>query len=207
MSEHPYPPAPWQMHGSMWMSVFKLRADAHVDSGATRPAGTYAVGFVSYVDPSPLSYSELLAARYLADGPRKGFVSITDIWVDSPASMAGGRELWAIPKHLCDFDLESSFRGPVTSTSWQASIERAPIVEASFTDVSRLAPRVPMKGKVWQPGIDDHPDDADIVMAGTARVLPCRSRWHFASDGPLGFLSGARKVGSFRSKDFRLSFD
>lgn len=207
MTAPAYPPAPWQMHGSMWMSVFKLREDASTVDDDPRPAGTYAVGFVSYVDPSPLTYSELLAARYLGDGPRKGAVSITDIWVDSPASMAGGRELWAIPKRLCDFDLESSFRGPVTSTSWQASVQRASIVEASFTDVSRVAPRLPMKGKVWQPGIVDHPDDTDIVMAGTARVLPCRSRWHFATDGPLGFLNGARKVGSFRSSDFRLSFD
>jgi len=191
------------MHGSMWMSVFRLREAAD----ERHPAGTYAVGLVSYGEPSPLTYSELLAARYLDDGPRKGAVSITDIWVNSPASMAGGRELWAIPKQLCDFDLESSFRGPLTSTTWQTSAARAPIAEASFTDVSRLAPRVPLKAKVWQPGIADHPEDADVTMSGTARVLPCRSRWHFAPGGPLGFLRGARKVFSFRSLGFRLVFD
>jgi hypothetical protein len=196
-----FPPAPWHMHGSMWMSLFRLR-----DGDDRHPPGTYGAVLVSYDEPSPLTYGELLVARWLGDGPHKGAVSITDIWVDSPASRAGGRELWAIPKDLCDFERESSIRGPVTTTSWAASVERRPIAEARFTDVSRVAPRVPMKGKVWQPGIDDHPEPADIVMAGTARVLPCRAHWHFAEDGPLAFLRGARRLGSFRSSGFRLRF-
>lgn len=198
----PYPPAPWHMHGSMWMSVFNLRGaedDRH-------PAGRYGVALVSYGDPSPLTYSELLVARWLGDGPRKGAVSITDIWVDSPASMAGGRELWAIPKDLCDFELDSSFRGPVTRTSWAVSLDRRPVVEASFTDVSRAAPRLPSKGKVWQPGIADHPEPAEVLMSGTAKALPCRARWHFAADGPLAFMRGARQLGSVRMASFRLDF-
>lgn len=198
-----YPPAPWRMHGSMWTSMFRLPDDAD----DRHPAGTYAAVLVSYVEPSPLTYGELLVARYNDAGPKKGTVTVTDIWVDSPASVAGGRELWAIPKHLCDFTLDSSFRGPVTSTSWQASAGRAPIAEARFTDVSRVAPRLPLKGKVFQPGIDDHPDDADVVMAGSARILPARGRWHFAADGPLAFLRGARQRGSFRSTGFRLRFE
>ncbi len=39
-----YPPAPWHMHGSMWLSVFRL--GTAVD--AQRPAGTYGVALVSY---------------------------------------------------------------------------------------------------------------------------------------------------------------
>ena len=198
-----YPPAPWCMEGSLWLSVFRLRTDAD----ERHPAGTYGVCLVSYVEPSPLTYSELLVARYLPDGEHKGAVSVVDIWVDSAASKAGGRELWAIPKELCDFDLESSFRGPVTSTHWSATVERRPIVEASFTDVSRAAPRVPFKGNVHQPGIEDHPEPADVVMSGTAKALPCRARWSFAADGPLAYLRPARRLGSFRMASFRLKFD
>ena len=94
-----YPPAPWQMVGSLWLSLFRV-SDA-VDE--LRPAGVYGAAFVSYEAGSPLTYSELLVARPIStdrDGRR---VTITDIWVDSPASVAGGRELWAIPKGLCDF--------------------------------------------------------------------------------------------------------
>lgn len=198
-----YPPAPWHMHGSLWLSVFRLGAD--VDE--RHPAGTYGVALVSYEEPSPLTYHELLLARTVKNSAGKGAVTITDIWVDSPASQAGGRELWAIPKELCDFDLETSFRGPVTSTDWTATVERRPIVEASFTDVSRAALRVPFTGLVEQPGIPEHPETADVTMKGSAKALPCRGRWSFAKDGPLGFLQDARQLGSFRMSGFRLRFE
>jgi len=191
------------MHGSLWLSVFRLRR--HVDE--RHPAGTYGVALVSYEEPSPLTYHELLVARTVKNRAGKGAVTITDIWVDSPASQAGGRELWAIPKQLCDFDMESTFRGPLTSTDWSATVERRPIAEASFTDLSRAAPRVPFTGLVEQPGIPEHPEIADVVMKGTAKALPCRGRWSFAPDGPLGFLRGARQLGSFRMASFRLAFD
>lgn len=199
----PYPPAPWNMHGSLWLSVFRLPED--VDE--RHPAGQYGVALVSYEEPSLLTYHELLVARTTKDAAGKGAVTITDIWVDSPASQAGGRELWAIPKQLCDFDMESSFRGPVTSTDWTALVERRPIVDASFTDVSRAAPRVPFTGRVVQPGIDEHPETANVLMKGSAKALPCRARWSFASDGPLAFLGQARQLGSFRMSSFRLAFD
>lgn len=198
-----YPPAPWHMHGSLWLSVFRLARD--VD--AHHPAGTYGVALVSYEEPSPLTYHELLLARTTKNAAGKGAVTITDIWVDSPASRAGGRALWAIPKELCDFDLDTSFRGPVTSTDWSATVDRRPIVEASFTDVSRAAIRMPFTGLVEQPGIPEHPETADVVMKGNAKALPCRGRWSFAADGPLGFMREARQLGSFRMAGFRLAFD
>lgn len=199
----PYPPAPWHMHGSLWLSVFRLAeaVDEH------HPAGNYGVALVSYEEPSPLIYHELLLARTTKNRAGKGAVSISDIWVDSAASQAGGRELWAIPKQLCDFDMESSFRGPVTSTDWTATVERRPIAEAHFTDVSRAALRLPFTGLVEQPGIPEHPDIADVVMKGNAKALPCRARWSFAGDGPLGFMNQARQLGSFRMAGFRLAFD
>ncbi|WP_215815335.1 acetoacetate decarboxylase family protein [Pimelobacter sp. 30-1] len=198
-----YPPAPWHMHGSMWLTAFRLREAAD----ERHPAGTYGVALVSYEEPSPLTYHELLVARTVKNRAGKGAVTITDIWVDSAASQAGGRELWAIPKDLCDFDLETSFRGPLTTTDWTATLERRPIVEAHFSDLSRAALRVPFSGLVEQPGIAEHPETADVVMKGTAKALPCRGRWSFAADGPLGFLRGARQLGSFRMSGFRLHFE
>lgn len=197
-----YPPAPWHMHGSLWLSVFRLGRQAD----DRHPAGTYGVALVSYDEPSPLTYHELLVARSTKNAAGKGAVTITDIWVDSAASKAGGRELWAIPKELCDFDRESTLRGPVTSTTWSATLERRPIVEASFTDVSRAALRVPFTGLVEQPGIPEHPETADVTMSGSAKALPCRGRWSFDADGPLAFLREGRQLGSFRMASFRLDF-
>ncbi len=198
-----YPSPPWHMTGQQWLSLFKVRQD--VDD--LRPAGVYAVAWVSYEEPSPLTYHELLVARALDSGEHGRRVTISDIWVDSPASVAGGRELWAIPKDLCDFDYETSTRGPLSSTTWSASVGRRPIVSASFRDASRAAPRLPFKGGTWQPGIDDTAgEERTATLRGSGKSLPCRSSWDFDRDGPLGWLRDARRLASFRMADFRMSF-
>ncbi|CAN5378185.1 acetoacetate decarboxylase family protein [soil metagenome] len=198
-----YPEAPWQMVGSLWLSVFRLKRD--VDE--LRPAGVYGAAFVSYTEGSPLTYSELLVARALSKGEGKGRkVSITDIWVDSPASVAGGRELWAIPKGLCDFELESSHRGPLTSTSWSASFGRAPIASASCADVSRAVPRLPFKGETWQPELPEGGGEKGATLQGSSKAFVARAHWDFAADGPLAFLRDARQLASFRQADFTMSF-
>lgn len=199
-----YPLAPWPMAGQLWLSLFRLGEPV----GGVRQAGIYGAAFVSYEPGSPLTYSELLVARLVDAGERLGKrVCITDIWVDSPASVAGGRELWAIPKELCDFDFETSRRGPLTQTDWSASAEHRPIASASFTDLSSAAPRLPFRGGTWQPGIADTGGQArTATLVGSAKALPCRGRWDFAADGPLGWMRGARQLASFRQADFRMSF-
>jgi acetoacetate decarboxylase len=198
-----YPAAPWQMVGSLWLTLFKLREP--VDD--LRPAGVYGAAFVSYEEGSPLTYSELLVARPISTDKHGRRVTITDIWVDSPQSGAGGRELWAIPKGLCDFSLESEHRGPLSTTEWTARLGRTPIASARFRDVSRAAPRLPFKGGTWQPGIDDT-DGAErtATLQGSSKALPARAHWEFNPDGPLGWLDGARQLASFRQAAFRMSF-
>jgi acetoacetate decarboxylase len=197
------------MHGDLWLSAFRLRGSS------ARPAGWYAAAFVVYREPSPLTYSELLVARLADDRPSSGLaglvnrlptgpVTVTDIWVDSPDSLAGGRELWAIPKDLGDFGMESTRTGPVRRTAWRASLGDRRIATARFTDVSALAPPVPFRGTVRQTR-----DSGAAVLApvrGRARTLPARAHWDFAPDGPLGFLAGHRTLASFRLADFRITF-
>jgi acetoacetate decarboxylase len=199
-----YPAAPWPLAGSMWLTLFHLRRAAD----ETRPAGLYGAAFVSYDDPSPLTYSELLVARVATvPGTRRRRASVTDIWVDSPASMAGGRELWAIPKGLADFELDAVRRGPLSTTEWTARDGRVPIATASFSDVSRAVPRTPFAGGTWQPGLPDtggEPREAPI--RGSARSFAARARWDVNPDGPLGWMTGARQLGSVRLAGFRMRF-
>jgi acetoacetate decarboxylase len=136
-------------------------------------------------------------------------VTITDIWVDSPASMAGGRELWAIPKDMCDFTLRTDRSGPLTRTTWTTAIDGQPIASAWFTDGSRFAPRVPFKGKTWQlrPTTDSRAgEEVTAELTGSSKALPCKGSWSFDADGPLGWLHGKRTLASFRQADFRMSF-
>src|SRR4051812_25594006 len=198
-----YPVAPWHMVRSLWLTLFRLREP--VDD--LRPAGVYGAAFVSYEEGSPLTYSEFLVARPLATDQHGRRVTITDIWVDSPASVAGGRELWAIPKGLCDFTLDASHTGPLTTTEWTATVGRTPIVSASFRDVSRAAPRLPFKGGTWQPGIEDTGgEDRTATLQGSSKALPARGHWDINPDGPLGWLAGARQLASFPQAAFRMSF-
>ena len=135
-----YPPAPWNMHGQLWLSLFRVREGDHPE----RPAGLYGAALVSYERPSPLTYSELLVAR-----PVEKKVTITDIWVDSEDSRDGGRELWAIPKDLCDFRRDTS--GTLLQhTSWTAALAGRPIARARFTDVSHATVRTPFRGATRQ---------------------------------------------------------
>lgn len=197
-----YPPAPWHMAGQQWLTLFRLSQP--VDE--RRPAGLYAAAWVSYAEPSPLTYRELLVARSVDPRTVSGRrAMITDIWVDSPASMAGGRELWAIPKELCDFAFETSRTGPASRTRWSASAG-GPIASARFTDVSRLAVRLPFRAGTWQPPIDGGSEPRSAELRGSGRVLPCRGRWRLARGGPLGWLADARPLASFRVLDFRMSF-
>lgn len=190
-----YPAAPWNMTGQLWLSLFKVRAGDHPD----REPGVYGVALVKYEEPSPLTYGELLVAR-----PLNKAVNITDIWVDSIQSVHGGRDLWAIPKDLCDFTFETSRTGPLTSTSWTASLEGTPIVSARFTDLSKAAPRLPFKGNTWQQRATG--EEVTAALTGSSKAAPCRAHWDFNPDGALGWLAGKRSLASFRQADFRMSF-
>lgn len=60
----------------------------------------------SYESPSVLPYHELiLAPALVATGGRIGFW-ISHIFVDDPASQAGGRAIWGLPKALASFAWE-----------------------------------------------------------------------------------------------------
>jgi hypothetical protein len=197
-----YPAAPWPLSGSLWLTLFRLGAAAD----DRHPAGLYGAAFVAYEEPSPLTYGELLVARPLRS-PHGRRVSITDIWVDSPASVAGGRELWAIPKQLAELAHEAAYGGPVGTTAWTAGVDGRPIASARFRDVARRAPRLPFRAGLWHPGLPDTDGTERVAaMRGTAGIAPTRARWTFHADGPLGWLAAARQLGSLRMAGFRMDF-
>jgi hypothetical protein len=198
-----YPPAPWNMHGQLWLSLFRVREGDHPD----REPGVYGAALVSYERPSPLTYSELLVARPVkAAGGRR--VNITDIWVDSEDSLNGGRDLWAIPKGLCDFGRTTTGKR-VQRTAWSTTLEGTRVASAHFTDVSSVTLRTPFKGSTWQqrPATEGEPDREVVAeLSGSAKALPCRGSWEFNESGPLAWLAGKRPLASFRMTDFQMSF-
>jgi acetoacetate decarboxylase len=193
------------MNAQMWLSLFRVR-----DSGrADRPDGLYGAALVSYEQGSPLTYLELLVARLLDARARQ--VRITDIWVDSAESMAGGRSLWAIPKDLAELELDDRRLGPTAHTEFAGRMGGQEIASGAFASLPGAAMvRAPFRAAAAQvrPGAGAGHPAAEVVtpMAGSARTLPALGSWEFAADGPLGFLHGRAPLTSFRLTDVRLRF-
>ena len=183
----------------MWLSVFRVGESGRED----RPAGVYGAAFVSYEEPGPLTYRELVVARLLDTRRRR--VRITDIWVDSVESRDGGRVLWAIPKELARLDLEETRVGPTAHSAFAARADGTEIASGQFASAPGAAlVRTPFTATASQ--LRETGEEVRTSMRGSARTLPAWGSWDFAADGPLGFLHGRRPYLSFRLTDVRLTF-
>ncbi|MGW0364664.1 acetoacetate decarboxylase family protein [Streptomyces sp. NPDC002990] len=198
-----YPPEPWHLAGQMYLSLWLVprRALPPLPKGV-RPltlAGRAVMGaaWVLYENDSVLRYNEVLSAVLVRDGLRPR-VTITDIWVDSPASMAGGRELWGIPKELAAFDI-------TRDKDFQASArtDATAVCAASFRPRIRLPGRWPVAYRVTQ------------QRGGQLRTSPVRSRsavglaranWRIPSGSPLRLPVGGPPLLSVALHDFSLTF-
>lgn len=156
-----YPPAPWNTHGR---GVFL----PYVVAGASRlelppglepvHVGGFATGmlaFIEYLAPSPLTYSELIWMPMMVSargrkqpakqrGPDarserrvKGqYVAV--MYVDNEASLAAGREIWALPKTLARFERRRSGVDVIADDGTEISLDfdlRFPTLKTS----SRMA--------------------------------------------------------------------
>lgn len=194
-----YPPEPWYLGGSLLSSAFlvdRVWFENAVPSGRHlfRVGSKVVVGVASasYVPGGVLAYEELLVA--LPTWGRGGLrVTIPQIWVDSPQSMAGGRELWGIPKE-------------------RAVFERSATHAAMNGDDMQLEGHV---GRAMLPGMRQIALPILQQLAGQrilshnrliGRVRSLRAHWSFDVDGPLGYLAGRRPFFSFAVTDASIIF-
>ncbi|MER6437313.1 acetoacetate decarboxylase family protein [Streptomyces sp. NPDC001185] len=198
-----YPKEPWRLAGQMYLSLWLVTRHAlpQVPLG-TRPvtvAGRGVVGaaWVVYENDSVLSYNELLRAVLVRAGTRPR-VCITDIWVDSEISKAGGRELWGIPKEMATFRLDRADGLRASASSGDGLV-----AGAAFRPGRGLPGRWPLSYRVAQ------------TLSGRLKTSPVRSRtdlslaradWTVADSGPLRALGLSRPVISLELSDFRLRF-
>jgi hypothetical protein len=106
-----YPSAPWPLQG------FAVQTLQLVDTAQARsfippdleivsvlPGKTLGVMYLaSYGPGSILNYNELIIAPALTRYEKNFGFWISHIYVDHPDSMAGGREIWGLPKELAQF--------------------------------------------------------------------------------------------------------
>jgi hypothetical protein len=204
-----YPPEPWHLGGTMLLSLWGVpTAELPTTLAATLPTGARPVrlggravvgtAFVTYEPGGVLSYDELLAATLTWHRGRPR-VTISDIWVDAPASVAGGRELWGIPKQLAAFERRE--RGPDVGV--RAHAHGAELARVTFARRRRLPGAWPLPMRTAQRL--DGVDHVSRVRALGSIVLG-RARWRFPASGPLGFLAGRTPVTSARLEELAIAF-
>lgn len=196
-----YPPEPWYLGGELLVSAFLVptREVPHARlPGGRRPVrwGSHAVvgaAFVHYVEGGVLRYDELLVALPSLPGPR---VTIPLIWVDSPQSQAGGRELWSIPKQLGEFDRHEHTGGVSVALAGTASLEA--------TYGRRLLPGMPRLPLTTLQELDGARVTSRNHVIG--RVHALHARWNFDAQGPLAFLAGRTPLASVALRDASIIF-
>lgn len=188
----PFPSEPWDLHGHALATLGLVPANEVAAPPGTRPvtlAGRALVGtaLLSYTEPSPLTYDELLAFVVVRRGLRF-FIHIPQIWVDSPASRDGGRALWSIPKELARFEDQC---------------RRATGIAAATVIRARGSLRVPVGFRVAQTR-----DERTLVtpVRGSARVSSARASWQFDADGPLAVFTRMRPLVHVLVRRFHLTF-
>ncbi|GAA5111523.1 acetoacetate decarboxylase family protein [Haloechinothrix salitolerans] len=203
MTEQRYPPEPWTLCGDAFVSVWRLpeqELPALPDSmNGIVPISMGGYGFVvtawvDYQEPGMLSYRELMATVAVRDGTKPA-ASITHIWVDSETSLAGGRELWHIPKDMAKFEWRSS--RAITAT---AHGDHGPIAGAAFVPMATVPIAVPSAFAVIQRG----PLRSPVRVAGKPMLV--RTSWWVDADGPLGFLHGHKPLASMGLTGFDMRF-
>ncbi len=121
-----YPKPPWTLKGFVvgtlhWIDSASVRSLLPSECQIVEiwPGKTLAnIYLAKYEAGSSLTYSELIIFPALIRdrGNQKGYQGgwVSHIYVDNPDSVAGGREIWGLPKEMAEFTWESSDRQMVT---------------------------------------------------------------------------------------------
>lgn len=197
-----YPPSPWKLTAHSYVGLFFLPKDKlpAPHSPLTKPITLFGRGIVGaaffvYLEPSPLTYNEIMSTVIVRKGWRP-LVSITKIWVDSEASRDGGRALWAIPKELADFSVQPH-------SSYVASAGENPIGSLAVHGSKALPVTAPIGFSVAQ---DREGELVVSKVRGRGRIGLAKVGWTFNPDGPMGYLAGRRPLLTLILKPLRIVF-
>lgn len=106
-----YPPPPWTLQGYAFQTVNLFDIDycrsfipSELQIISVLPGKTLGgVYFSSYQSGSVLEYNELIVVPALVRYQEKIAAWVSHIYVDNEDSVAGGREIWGLPKELANF--------------------------------------------------------------------------------------------------------
>lgn len=106
-----YPPAPWTLQGKAWASLQLVEIERvrpfipkELNINSVWLNQTLSCVYIAqYGAGSALEYNELIVAPAFVRYGWNWGMWISHIYVDHPDSVAGGREIWGLPKELAEF--------------------------------------------------------------------------------------------------------
>jgi acetoacetate decarboxylase len=188
----PWPPAPWTLRGRALHTV-QLVPVREVVAREVVPRTVKVVsvlpGFTAggvyvarYGPGSTLEYSELIAVAALVRRSGRVGIWISDIFVDSDASIAGGRAIWALDKQRAEFEWSDDGVTVRCGGKFLCSVT-AP----------RAISCVPIAATVPAFGMTDAPPHFRALVR--TRMSLCRADWEIPAESPFAFLgSGGRRT-------------
>jgi len=161
-----------------------------------------ATGWASYAPGGVLAYEEALCAVVLR-GVLRPSVCIVRIWVDHPASRAGGRALWAIPKDMGRFSGAPEAPGGASLTLGGSGASADPAVAFAFPPGLRVPGWRHFRLRTVQ---HSEARRVEARLQTVGQLTLGRARWRFEPNGPLGFLVGRTPWISARLDRAAISF-
>ncbi|MGH3771240.1 MAG: acetoacetate decarboxylase family protein [Pseudonocardiaceae bacterium] len=198
-----YPPQPWDLRGDMYASVWRIPVGGVPSWPLPEGRQPLTVGgrlllltlWVDYREGGVLEYHEFITALFTAHR-RHVSGTIVQAWVDSPASVNGGRELWSIPKDLAGIDISA----PGRLMTARLHIDGAELASGQFRRRWRIPGRWTVPTHVTQHR-EGSPLHVPTTLRGTLELG--HSMVRVGTGGPLTFLEGHRPVISAAVRDFR----
>jgi hypothetical protein len=195
-----YPPAPWRLRGTAYISLWQVEEELLPDGclprgvAPLRMLGRVLVGaaFAVYEPGGVLAYNEVLLAVAAHRGIRPA-LTVPHIWVDHPASVAGARAMWNIPKQVAAFQILGS--GSTGKRQFEA---RAVTPEGQLIADLRFRQRAPLPGR-WPmyitlvQGSQSGTDETKVQVTNAsawAEVSLGIATWRFEQKSVLYFLQG-----------------
>ncbi|MEG5015781.1 MULTISPECIES: acetoacetate decarboxylase family protein [unclassified Microcoleus] len=153
-----YPPAPWHLQGYavetlQLVDVARVRplVPSELEIVSLLPGKTLGGIYISsYGLGSVMEYNELIVVSAIANYAGKWGAWISHIYVDNPNSVAGGREIWGLPKELAQFSWEGSPSVKAAPLGYRVTVrqENRQLCSLNYSQQSLVLP-LPFSGNVF----------------------------------------------------------
>jgi len=206
-----YPPAPWNLQGYavqtlQLVDVARVRplVPSELEIVSVWPGKTLGgIYLSSYGLGSVMEYNELIVVSAIARYAGKWGPWISHIYVDNPNSVAGGREIWGLPKELAQFSWEGSHSVKAAPLGYRVTVrqENRPLCSLNYSQQSLALP-LPFSGNVFSA------DRSNLLLFKgglESRIGLIKGELEVAEESPFASLNLGQPLLTFACEDMRLT--